>query len=42
MDHRIAMSFSVLALKSQSGLIISDSEMVNISFPEFFKKIYTN
>lgn len=41
-DHRIAMSFSVLALKSQSGLIISDSEMVNISFPEFFKKIYTN
>ena len=41
-DHRLAMSFSILALKSLSGLIIDNAESVNISFPNFFEKIFIN
>ncbi len=36
-DHRIAMSFAVLGLVSETGIVIRDAECVNISFPEFFE-----
>ena len=32
-DHRIAMSFAILGLKS--GMIIEDDECINASFPNF-------
>ena len=38
-DHRLCMSFAILALKSSNGLLISDSECVNISFPGYFERL---
>ncbi len=35
-DHRIAMAFSVAALRAQGDTLIQGSEAANISFPEFF------
>jgi len=35
-DHRIAMAFSVAALRAEGETLIQGSESVNISFPEFF------
>jgi len=35
-DHRIAMSFSVASLVSESGILIRGTECVNTSFPGFF------
>lgn len=34
-DHRIAMSLAVLGLKSQKGITIEGSEIINTSFPGF-------
>ncbi len=35
-DHRIAMAFSVAALRASGDTLIQGSESANISFPEFF------
>ncbi|MDN5280155.1 MAG: 3-phosphoshikimate 1-carboxyvinyltransferase [Clostridiales bacterium] len=35
-DHRMAAAFSILALKSKSGIFVEDLDSVKISFPEFF------
>jgi 3-phosphoshikimate 1-carboxyvinyltransferase len=35
-DHRIAMAFSVAALRAEGDTLIQGSESANISFPEFF------
>ncbi len=35
-DHRIAMAFSVAALRASGDTLIQGSEAANISFPEFF------
>jgi 3-phosphoshikimate 1-carboxyvinyltransferase len=35
-DHRIAMAFSVSALRAEGETLIHGSESANISFPEFF------
>ena len=35
-DHRIAMAFSVAALRAEGETLIQGSESANISFPEFF------
>jgi 3-phosphoshikimate 1-carboxyvinyltransferase len=35
-DHRIAMAFSVAALRAHGETLIQGSESANISFPEFF------
>jgi 3-phosphoshikimate 1-carboxyvinyltransferase len=35
-DHRIAMAFSVAALRAQGDTLIQGAESVAISFPEFF------
>jgi 3-phosphoshikimate 1-carboxyvinyltransferase len=35
-DHRIAMAFSVAALRAHGETLIRGSEAANISFPEFF------
>ena len=35
-DHRIAMAFSVAALRAQGDTLIRGSEAAGISFPEFF------
>lgn len=37
-DHRIAMSFIILGLISENGIVIDDITMINTSFPEFFDK----
>jgi len=34
-DHRIAMAFTMAALRSESQIIIEDCENVNTSFPDF-------
>ena len=36
-DHRIAMAFSVAALRASGATVIHGSEAVAISFPEFFQ-----
>ena len=36
MDHRIAMSFLILGLKSQQPVIVDDVSMIETSFPSFF------
>lgn len=38
-DHRLAMAFSLLGLKSRNGVIIKNSHCVKISFPDFFEKL---
>jgi len=35
-DHRIAMAFSVAALRAEGETLIEGAEAANISFPEFF------
>ncbi|WP_420239413.1 3-phosphoshikimate 1-carboxyvinyltransferase [Telmatobacter bradus] len=35
-DHRIAMAFSVAALRAEGETLIQGAESANISFPEFF------
>ena len=34
-DHRIAMTMLVAGLRSSEGLIVSNVECINTSFPEF-------
>ncbi len=36
-DHRIAMSFAIGGLVSESSIIIENSEAINTSFPQFVK-----
>lgn len=36
MDHRIAMAFSIAALRAEGGTAIQGAEAASISFPEFF------
>ncbi|HHT06366.1 MAG TPA: 3-phosphoshikimate 1-carboxyvinyltransferase [Hydrogenispora sp.] len=35
-DHRLIMTYAVLALRTQKGLVISGAEHVSKSFPDFF------
>jgi len=35
-DHRIAMAFSVAALRAEGDTLIQGADSVAISFPEFF------
>jgi len=36
MDHRIAMAFSIAALRAEGETVIQGAEAAAISFPEFF------
>ena len=36
-DHRIAMSFAIAGLKSNSSIEIASPESINTSFPEFIE-----
>jgi 3-phosphoshikimate 1-carboxyvinyltransferase len=38
-DHRIAMAFSVLALRAHEPVTISEAEVVSVSYPNFFKDL---
>lgn len=38
-DHRIAMAFSIAALRAQGETLIRGSECAAISYPEFFSKL---
>lgn len=38
-DHRIAMAFSIAALRAEGDTEIHDSEVASISFPEFFSSL---
>jgi 3-phosphoshikimate 1-carboxyvinyltransferase len=40
-DHRIAMAFSVAALRAQGDTLINGSECAGISYPEFFVRLGT-
>jgi 3-phosphoshikimate 1-carboxyvinyltransferase len=35
-DHRLVMAFSILALRTREGLVISGAEHVKKSYPSFF------
>lgn len=37
LDHRIAMSFGVLAAQSGNAIVLDDPDIVKISFPEFWE-----
>ncbi|PKL45218.1 MAG: 3-phosphoshikimate 1-carboxyvinyltransferase [Candidatus Riflebacteria bacterium HGW-Riflebacteria-1] len=39
-DHRLAMSFAVMALNSSQGLNIKNTDCINISFPDFFATLH--
>ena len=39
MDHRIAMSFAVAALNAEGTTTINDAEIVNVSYPNFYKDL---
>lgn len=41
-DHRLAMSFAVLATASKEGLHITDPDSVRVSFPQFFTTLMQN
>ena len=38
-DHRIAMAFSVAALRAQGDTVIHGADAAQISFPEFFQML---
>ena len=38
-DHRIAMAFSIAALRASSESVIDGAEAAGISFPEFYEKL---
>ncbi|MFY9793735.1 MAG: 3-phosphoshikimate 1-carboxyvinyltransferase [Candidatus Sulfotelmatobacter sp.] len=38
-DHRIAMAFSIAALRAQGETLLRGSECASISYPEFFAKL---
>ena len=38
-DHRIAMSFVIMGMVSNKGIIINNAEFINTSFPKFIKAI---
>ncbi|KKL10035.1 hypothetical protein LCGC14_2559900, partial [marine sediment metagenome] len=38
-DHRIAMAFSIAALIAEGETTISDSHVVDVSFPGFYKTL---
>jgi 3-phosphoshikimate 1-carboxyvinyltransferase len=40
-DHRLAMSFAVLALNSEQGLTIKGADSIAISFPKFFTTLHS-
>lgn len=39
MDHRIAMAFSIAALRAEGGADIRDAEAVSISYPAFYQDL---
>lgn len=39
LDHRIAMSFAILAMFAEGKTIIKDAECVNISYPTFYNDL---
>jgi 3-phosphoshikimate 1-carboxyvinyltransferase len=41
MDHRIAMSLIVLSLPSEAQVMISDTECIKTSFPDFIQILYS-
>lgn len=40
-DHRIAMAFSIAALRANGKTTILDSDCVKISYPEFYSQLFT-
>ena len=38
-DHRIAMSFIIMGMLSEKGVIVKGCEYINTSFPNFIKEI---
>ena len=38
-DHRIAMAFSIAALKAQGDSLVRNSDAVAVSFPEFYSTL---
>ncbi|MGM0415080.1 MAG: 3-phosphoshikimate 1-carboxyvinyltransferase, partial [Bacillota bacterium] len=38
-DHRIGMTMAIAGLIAENGIIVNNSESINISFPDFEKLI---
>jgi 3-phosphoshikimate 1-carboxyvinyltransferase len=38
-DHRIAMAFAIMGLRSKDAVTISDASVVSISYPNFFQDL---
>ena len=39
MDHRIAMTFAIAGLNADGETVITDSDCVDVSYPEFFRQL---
>lgn len=39
MDHRIAMTFSIAGINAEGETVISESECVDVSYPEFYEQL---
>ena len=39
MDHRIAMTFAIAGLNADGETVITDSDCVDVSYPDFFQQI---
>lgn len=39
MDHRIAMTFAVAGLNADGETVITDSDCVEVSYPDFFRQL---
>ena len=39
-DHRIAMSLSLIGLRTRHNILVKDSECVSKTCPDFFERIY--
>lgn len=39
-DHRIAMSFSIAALKAKGNTVINNADVINKSYPKFFEDLF--
>ena len=41
MDHRIAMTFSIAGINADGETVITDSDCVDVSYPNFFRQLHS-
>ena len=41
LDHRIAMTFSIAGINADGETVITDSDCVDVSYPDFFQQLHS-